>query len=130
MASDLKYRTPLNRVRGLGSAKDGTHHWWAQRLTAIALVPLLLWFVGAMVSVADADYADAVEWMRSPFVTVLMIGLLGALFHHAQLGVQVVLEDYVQSEWLKFTSIILVKLAAFLLGLSGIVAVLKVSLGG
>lgn len=129
MTPESNFRTPLNKVRGLGSAKDGTHHWWAQRVTAIALVPLLIWFVGALVSVADADYAAAVDWMRSPFVTIFMIGLLGALFHHAQLGVQVVLEDYVHAEWLKFTSIILVKLAALILGLAGIVAVLKVSLG-
>jgi succinate dehydrogenase / fumarate reductase membrane anchor subunit len=98
-------------------------------VTAIALVPLLIWFVGALVSVADADYAAVVDWMQSPFVTIFMIGLLGALFHHAQLGVQVVLEDYVHTEWLKFASIILVKLAALILGLAGIVAVLKVSLG-
>lgn len=129
MILESKFRTPLYRVRGLGSARDGTRHWWAQRVTAIALVPLLIWFVGALVSVADADYATVVDWMRSPFVTILMIGLLGALFHHAQLGVQVVLEDYVHTEWLKFASIILVKLAALILGLAGIVAVLKVSLG-
>lgn len=129
MIPESKFRTPLYRVRGLGSARDGTRHWWAQRVTAIALVPLLIWFVGALVSVADADYAAVVDWMQSPFVTILMIGLLGALFHHAQLGVQVVLEDYVHTEWLKFASIILVKLAALILGLAGIVAVLKVSLG-
>ncbi|HEX9583988.1 MAG TPA: succinate dehydrogenase, hydrophobic membrane anchor protein [Gammaproteobacteria bacterium] len=129
MIPESKFRTPLYRVRGLGAARDGTRHWWAQRVTAIALVPLLIWFVGALVSVADADYAAVVDWMQSPFVTILMIGLLGALFHHAQLGVQVVLEDYVHTEWLKFASIILVKLAALILGLAGIVAVLKVSLG-
>lgn len=130
MTAEAKFRTPLNRVRGLGSAKDGTHHWWAQRITAIALVPLLVWFVVALVSIADADYADAVNWIRSPIVTVFMVGLLGALFHHAQLGVQVVVEDYVHTEWLKFASIILLKLLALVLALASILAVLKVSFGG
>ncbi|MDX1512619.1 MAG: succinate dehydrogenase, hydrophobic membrane anchor protein [Gammaproteobacteria bacterium] len=130
MSSSLKFRTPLNQVRGLGSAKEGTHHWWAQRLTAVALVPLLLWFVAALASIADADYLTAVQWMKSPTVTVLMICTIVALFHHAQLGVQVVLEDYVHSEWMKFASIIVVKMLALVLALACIVAVLKVSLGG
>ena len=125
-----RFRTPLNQVRGLGSAKDGTHHWWAQRLTAVALIPLLLWFVAALISVADADYSVVVAWMQSPMVTVLMICTVIALFHHAQLGVQVVVEDYVHTEWLKFATIISVKLVSLVLALAGIVAVLKVSLGG
>lgn len=124
-----KFRTPLNEVRGLGSAKEGTHHWWLQRLTAIALVPLSLWFVASLISMTAADYAAVAEWMRSPVVTVLLICLIWALFHHAQLGVQVVLEDYVHSEWLKISSIIAVKFLAVALGLASVLAVLKVSLG-
>jgi succinate dehydrogenase / fumarate reductase membrane anchor subunit len=130
MKPALKFRTPTNEVRGLGSAKDGTHHWWLQRVTAVALVPLSVWLVASLVSLAGADYQSAVTWMRSPVVTVLLICLIGALFHHAQLGLQVVLEDYVHAEWLKITSIILMKFTALVLGLASVVAVLKVSLGG
>lgn len=125
-----KFRTPLNQVRGLGSAKEGTHHWWLQRLTAVALVPLSIWFVASLVSMSDADYASVVTWVRSPVVTVLLLCLIWALFHHAQLGVQVALEDYVHAEWLKVASIVALKFASILLGLASAIAVLKVSLGG
>ncbi|MDH3316999.1 MAG: succinate dehydrogenase, hydrophobic membrane anchor protein [Gammaproteobacteria bacterium] len=125
-----KFRTLLNQVRGLGSAKEGTHHWWLQRLTAVALVPLSLWFAASLISMADADYFSVVEWMRSPMVTVLLLCLIWALFHHTQLGVQVVLEDYVHAEWLKITSIVALNFAVVVLGLACVIAVLKVSLGG
>lgn len=125
-----KFRTPLNQVRGLGSAKDGTHHWWLQRLTAVALVPLSIWFVASLISMSNADYFSVVAWLSSPLVTVLLLCLIWALFHHAQLGVQVVLEDYVHAEWLKIASIVAVKFAAVVLGLASAIAVLKVSLGG
>ena len=124
-----RFRTPLNQVRGLGSAKEGTHHWWLQRLTAVALVPLSIWFVASLVSMSDADYASVVTWFRSPLVTVLMLCLIWALFHHAQLGVQVVLEDYVHAEWLKIASIMVLKFASVVLGLASAIAVLKVTLG-
>ncbi len=124
------FRTPLNQVRGLGSAKEGTHHWWLQRLTAVALVPLSIWFVASLISMSDADYVSVVMWLSSPLVTVLLLCLIWALFHHAQLGVQVVLEDYVHAEWLKIASIVTVKFAAVVLGLASAIAVLKVSLGG
>lgn len=125
-----RFRTPLNQVRGLGSAKEGTHHWWMQRLTAVALVPLTIWFVASLLSMSEADYVTVVTWLRSPLVTVLLLCLIWALFHHAQLGVQVVLEDYVHAEWLKIASIVALKFAAVLLGLASAIAVLKVSLGG
>lgn len=130
MSGVVRFRSALNEVRGLGSAKEGTHHWWLQRLTAVALVPLLLWFSVSLVSLAGADYAEVVAWIRSPWVTVLWVCLIVALFHHAQLGVQVVIEDYVHIEWLKFASIILLKLLSLVLGLASVVAVLKVSFGG
>ena len=86
-----KFRTPLGQVRGLGSAKEGSHHWWVQRLTAVALVPLSLWFVVSLISLSQADYPSVVAWLSSPLVTVLLLCLIWALFHHAQLGIQVVL---------------------------------------
>jgi succinate dehydrogenase / fumarate reductase membrane anchor subunit len=125
-----RFRTPLKQVRGLGSAQEGTHHWWLQRLTAVALVPLSLWFVASIISISSADYVSVVTWLRSPLVTVLLLCFIWALFHHAQLGVQVVLEDYVDSEWIKIASVVAMKFAAVVLGLTSAVAVLKVSLGG
>lgn len=125
----MNMRAPLARVRGHGSAKAGAHQWWAQRLSAIALVPLLLWFVASLVSVATADHATAVEWVRSPYNTALLILLLGALFYHVQLGMQVVFEDYISTHWLQVASIILVKFLAMLLAVISIVAVLRIAWG-
>ena len=126
----MSLRTPLGRVRGLGSAKDGTKHWWAQRLTAIALVPLSLWFAIAVMTYAGADYETALGWMRSPVTSVTFLLLIVALFYHAQLGLQVVIEDYVHLEWLKITSLIAVKFAVLILVTLSAVCVIRVSLGG
>jgi len=125
----MRLRTPLARVRGLGSAKDGTHHWWAQRLTALALVPLCLWFVAGIVSIVGADYDGATEWIRSPNAAVLLVLFLVAVFYHAQLGMQVVIEDYVHIEWIKVTGLVLVRFAMIVLAFLSLYAVLRVSLG-
>jgi succinate dehydrogenase / fumarate reductase, membrane anchor subunit len=126
----MSLRTPLGRVRGLGSAKDGVAHWWAQRLTAVALIPLLLWLVASLVTSAGMDHAAAKEWLSSPVSATLLILLIGAGFHHAQLGLQVVIEDYVHTEWLKIASITSVKLAAIALAVSGVFSILKIAFGG
>ena len=123
-------RTPLARVRGLGSANEGVHHWWAQRLTALALVPLTLWFVVSVAGLAGMDHAGAVAWIGSPPVTVLLVLLIAATFWHAQLGVQVVIEDYVHSEAVKLVALIAVKFAAVLLAIASIFAVLRLAVGG
>ena len=125
----MRFRSALANVRGLGSAKEGTHHFWMQRLTAIALIPLSVWFVASLVSVSSAGYAAASAWVSLPLVTVLLIALVVALFHHAQLGIQVVLEDYLHERWMKFTAVIAVKLAALLLGFACVIAVLRIALG-
>ncbi len=122
-------RTPLGRVRGLGSAKEGTEHFWAQRVTAIALVPLALWFVASLAAYTGADHATAKAWLAEPFSAVVMILLVVAGFHHAQLGLQVVIEDYVSTEWVKVFSIIVVKLGALALGVAAIFSVLKIAFG-
>ena len=122
-------RTPLGRVRGLGSAKQGTEHFWAQRVTAIALVPLALWFVGSLAAYTGADHATAKAWLAEPFTAVVMVLLLVTGFHHAQLGLQVVIEDYVSTEWVKVFSIIVVKLGALALGVAAIFSVLKIAFG-
>jgi len=125
----MSLRTPLSRVRGLGSAKEGTHHWLWQRLTAVALIPLSLWFIVALVCRIGADYNEVIAWMQSPIVSLLLILFVIMLFHHAQLGVQVVIEDYVHGKWQKLTSLLLLKFVAVVAALASIIAVLKVSLG-
>jgi len=125
----MSLRTPLGHVRGLGSAKEGTHHWWAQRLTAIALIPLCIWFIYSLASMTGMEHSVVIEWIDSPIVTVLLILFIFSLFYHAQLGIQVVIEDYIEGEVLKISSIILNKFVMLFAGLVSIVAVLRVSLG-
>jgi succinate dehydrogenase / fumarate reductase membrane anchor subunit len=123
-------RSPIARVRGLGSAKEGVHHWWVQRLTAVALVPLSIWFVAGVVALAGAPQAEAAAWIARPFNATLMILTLGLTFHHAQLGLQVVIEDYVHAEGAKLALLIVVKLLALALALAGALAVLRLMIGG
>lgn len=126
----MSLRTPLGRVRGLGSAKEGTAHWWAQRLTALALIPLVLWFVVSLIVMTGAGHGAVAEWLRNPVSAVSMLLLILAGFHHAQLGLQVVIEDYVHAEWLKFALVTAVKFAAVALGIGAAFSVLKIALGG
>jgi succinate dehydrogenase / fumarate reductase membrane anchor subunit len=125
----MSLRSPLGRARGLGSAKEGVAHWWAQRVTAVALVPLALWFVASLASHAGADHAAAVAWVGQPFVAVVLVLLIAATFHHAQLGMQVVIEDYVHTEWARLALVLLVKFAAVALAIACVFAVLKVAFG-
>lgn len=125
----MSLRTPLGRVRGLGAAGEGTRHWWAQRVTAIALVPLSLWFVAGLLAVAGADHATVVAWLRSPITATLLLLLVFALFYHAQLGMRVVIEDYVHGPCVKVASLLLIDFLAVLLGLACVIAVLRVALG-
>ena len=127
--SDDRLRSPLGRALGLGSAKAGVEHWWMQRVTAVALVPLALWFVAALVGHLGADHATAVAWLRSPLAAVAMILLVVATFVHMALGVQVVIEDYVHHEATKVASLILVRLACWALGAAALFAVLRVAFG-
>ena len=126
----MQLRSTLGRVRGLGSAKEGVHHWWAQRMTALALVPLTIWLVASIIRLAGADHAAMVGWLGAPFNATVMVLLIVATFHHAQLGLQVVLEDYVHNEGLKIASIAAVKGFAFLLAVAAVVSVLKLAFGG
>ncbi len=125
----MAFRTPLKTARGLGSAKDGTAHWWAQRLTSLALVPLAVWFVASVAALTGADHAVFVQWISSPVVAVLLILLIFATFHHAQLGLQVVVEDYVHNEPARIALIIGFKGLAVVLGVAATVAVLRIALG-
>lgn len=128
MNSDL--RSPLSRARGLGSAKSGVHHFWMQRLTAVALIPLVVWFAISLVMLSGADYAMARAWLGSPFVMVLLILTICVGLYHGQLGMQVVIEDYVHNEGVKLALLVAIKLIAVFFGLAAIVASLRIGIGG
>jgi succinate dehydrogenase / fumarate reductase membrane anchor subunit len=125
---ESSYRSRLGRARGLGSAKEGVGHWWGQRLSALALVPLVFWFVLSLVALAGAPHAAVVAWIKGPITAVLLVAMIAAVFYHMALGVQVVVEDYVHTEWRKLAVIIAVKFAALLAALIGIFAVLRIAL--
>ena len=125
----MKLRAPLATARGLGSAKEGTHHFWNQRLTAIVLVPMTLWIMVSLVRMTNVDYATVTQWIAAPLNAVLLLIFLLALYYHALLGVQVVIEDYIHSEWQKIACLILVKFTILLTGLTSVLAVIKVFLG-
>jgi succinate dehydrogenase / fumarate reductase membrane anchor subunit len=128
MNSDL--RTPLSRARGLGSAKQGVHHWWAQRITAVALIPLVVWFAISLIMLSGADYAVVRAWIGSPVVMVLLTLTIVIGLHHGQLGMQEVVEDYVHSEGVKLALIVLLRFVAVFFGLAAIVAILRIGFGG
>ncbi len=125
----MSLASPLARVRGLGSAKQGTEHFWQQRVTAILLAPLTLWLVISLLRLDLQDYGAVVTWLRMPLNAVLLMILVVAACHHGQLGVQVVIEDYVHDEWQKIASLILVKFLAILAALASVLAILRVFLG-
>lgn len=127
--TDHRTRSPLSRAIGLGSAKSGAEHWWAQRVSAVALVPLTLWFVASIISHTGSDHASFVTWLRTPAAMILTILLLIFLFHHTALGLQVVIEDYVHSD-VRFAAVIAVRLCCFALAVAGIVAVLEIAFAG
>jgi succinate dehydrogenase / fumarate reductase, membrane anchor subunit len=124
--SEQSLRSDFARVRGLGSAKEGVAHWWAQRVTAVALVPLVLWFVASLVHLVGASHAAVVDWIASPVPAILLVLLITATFHHAQLGLQVVIEDYVHGEGKKIALILLVKGLAILLAVTALFAVFRI----
>jgi succinate dehydrogenase / fumarate reductase membrane anchor subunit len=123
-----RLRTPLGRAAGLGSAKSGFDHWWMQRVTAVGLVPLAVWFAASVIAHSGSDYETFVRWMGAPINTVLMILLLLALFWHTALGLQVVIEDYVHSG-VKILALLIVRFTCFALAVAGIVATLHIAFG-
>lgn len=124
----MSLRTPIGKVRGLGSAKGGTHHWWMQKVTAVALIPLTIWFVASVVQMTGADYVMAVSWLGSPVVSVLMILFITTGLYHLKLGIQVVIEDYVHGEALKLFSMILVTFACVVIGAVSVFSILQIAL--
>ena len=124
-----RLRSPLGRALGLGSAKEGVDHWWAQRVTALALVPLVVWFVTVVIELVGADRAALVDWLHHPLPAVLWVLFLIAAAYHGAVGLQVVIEDYIENEALRLGVMIVMKLAAALLTALGVYAVLKLSFG-
>ena len=124
----MEMRTSLGRVRGLGSAKEGVGHWWAQRVTAIALVPLSIWFVFAVISLHGADYATYAGWIGQFGNALLMILTVLVLFYHAALGMQVVIEDYVAGDAARIVALVLTRFVLFTLAASCVLAVILVAL--
>lgn len=128
---ETRMRTPLGRAIGLGSAKEGVQHWWMQRVTAVALVPLAVWFVIWVIILtgSGADRAAFIAWLRDPVSAAVWVLLLIAAFYHGALGLQVVIEDYVGNEGARLGLIVVMRLMALLGCILGIVAVAKLSLG-
>src|SRR5512147_2997586 len=124
----MELRSSLGRVRGLGSAKEGVSHWWAQRVTAIALVPLSIWFVIAVISLLGADHAEYRTWIGQFGNALLMILTALVLFYHAHLGMQVVIEDYVHGEAARVITLLVVKFVLSALAASCVLAVVLVAL--
>ena len=122
-------RSPLGRAIGLGSAKEGVEHWWLQRITAVALVPLSLWFVIAIIRLVGADSDSVRDWVGNPLPATMLVLLLIATFYHASLGLQVVIEDYIHAELTKLGLVIIVRLGCVALAVAGMFAVLSMAVG-
>jgi succinate dehydrogenase / fumarate reductase membrane anchor subunit len=125
-----RMRSPLGRARGLGSAREGVEHWWMQRVTAAALIPLTLWFVASLIALTGSDYNAFIAWLKAPVVAILMVLLLIALFHHTALGLRVIVEDYVHTDWAKIPAVVAIYWACFALAVAGIFATLLIAFDG
>jgi len=122
-------RSSFDRTQGLGSAREGVGHWWMQRVTALALIPLTLWFAASLIAHARDDYGAFILWLRSPFTSVSMVLLLIALFYHMALGLQVVVEDYVHTDRIKMPTVVVIHLGCFALAAAGIITTLRIAFG-
>jgi succinate dehydrogenase / fumarate reductase membrane anchor subunit len=120
-------RSPLGRARGMGAAKAGTHHWWMQRVTSVALLPLTIWLVFALARMPDSTWQQATAWIGRPFNAVLLLAFLAAAFHHTASGLQVVIEDYVRDEMARMGAVLAVKGICALLWLVATLAVLRIA---
>jgi succinate dehydrogenase / fumarate reductase membrane anchor subunit len=123
----MSLRSPLRRVLGLGSAKEGVQHWWVQRLTSVALVPLSIWFVVSLLALPSLDHATVIAWMSQSWTALLLIVFVLVATWHSQLGVRVVVEDYVHGAGAKTLTLVIVSFAHVLIGAAGVFAVLKVA---
>jgi succinate dehydrogenase / fumarate reductase membrane anchor subunit len=120
----------MRRVLGTGSAKEGVHHWWVQRLTALALVPLSVWFTVSLLALPSFDHATVTAWMGQSSTALLLILLVLVAAWHSRLGLQVVVEDYVPRVGARTVTLVVINFVHVLLAAAGVLAVLKVALGG
>ena len=121
--------TEIGRVRGLGAAKSGTHHWWLQRLTAIGNLLLVIWLIVSLLRLPNYDYATVTTWLKQPLAAVPMLLLVVSIFWHLRLGLQVLIEDYVHDAGAKVASLVALNFFAVAGGLVGVVSILKIVLG-
>jgi len=126
----MDYSSPLAKVRGLGSANTGTSHWWMQRVTAVALIPLTFWLIIFLGLCLNASYPETVTWLASPLNSVCIIAWILVVFYHAASGLQVVIEDYVSDERWRIVSIWSVNLLFLFLALAALIAVFRIILVG
>ena len=125
----MSLRTPLGKVRGLGSAKSGTEHWWMQRVTAIANIPLTIGFIIVLVSLIGADHAAVAARLGHPIVAILVLGFIISITWHMRLGMQVVIEDYVHHEGWKIACVLANTFFSAAIAIAGIYAILKLGFG-
>ena len=123
----MKGGTALGRVLGHGSARGGAHHWWLQRVTAVALVPLLVWFVWSLLRLPGFDHASVTAWIGGPWNAVLLLLLFATACWHSRLGVQVVVEDYVHTPAMKIAGLLAADFAHVLIAIVGVFAILKIA---
>ena len=126
----MDYRSPLAKVRGLGSAKAGTSQWWMLRISSVALIPLTFWLITFLDLSLNAPYQKTVTWLISPLNTVCMVALILAVFYHAALGLQVVIEDYIAAEGVKIVAVWTVNMSFLMLALAALIAVFRTLLIG
>jgi len=125
----MSLRSPLGRVLGTGSAKDGTGHWWAQRVTAVALIPLTLWFFYSLLALPALDYSSVKAWLALPLSSFLAVLAVAVLTHHSYLGTTVVVEDYVHGAGLRVATLLTLRFLYVLFGGASIFAILRVAFG-
>jgi succinate dehydrogenase / fumarate reductase membrane anchor subunit len=123
----MRLITPKKQADGLGGVNTGPHHWWLQRVTAVALIPLSLWLAFAVASHAGRDYASTKAWLSQPVTTLLLVLWLSVAVYHASLGLQVVLEDYIQHPLIRVATLVSIKLVLTLLGTLSVVSCLRVA---
>jgi succinate dehydrogenase / fumarate reductase, membrane anchor subunit len=124
----MSLRSPLGRVRGLGSAKEGVGHWWYQRLTAIALAPLSIFFVWLVLHLLNADYSEIRATIGQPVIAVLLMSFMLSLYYHGALGLQTIIEDYVHHRPAEMTLLVIVKFTAFLFSIASVLAIARIAL--
>jgi succinate dehydrogenase / fumarate reductase, membrane anchor subunit len=125
----MSLRSPLGRVLGMGSANDGTAQWWAQRVSAIALIPLTLWFMFSLLALPALDYATVRAWLAFPLSGFLAVLMVAVLTYHSYLGTTEVIEDYVHAAGMKLLSLLLLRFLYVLVGGASIFAILRVAFG-